>query len=167
VRGAAAVTDLLEAMRQVAAAVTVVTVKEDRDDIGGTVNTFASISLDPPLVMVSLAGYLAEVLLRRDLWAASVLSSTQKAIASRFATPGRPSARLLLAGTPHHRGPLSEALIVDGGVTALEAETTQVIPAGDHTVFLARVLRVDHINPAAHPLLRLRGRYHPALGESG
>ncbi|MFD0658394.1 flavin reductase family protein [Thermocatellispora tengchongensis] len=146
-------------MRQVAAAVTVVTVRDDRDDLGGTVSTFASISLDPPLVMVSLAGYLREVLLRRDLWAASVLSAGQKAMASRFATPGRPSARLLLAGTPHHRGAVGGALIVEGGLTALEAETTQAIPAGDHTIFLARPLAIDYVDATAHPLLRHRSRY--------
>ncbi|GLW06188.1 reductase [Microtetraspora sp. NBRC 13810] len=151
----------LEAMRQVPAAVTVVSVREERDDIGGTVNTFASISLDPPLVLVSLAGYLAEVLLRRDTWAATVLAAGQKAVASRFATPGRPSARLLLAGLPHHRGEASEALIVEGGVAALEAETTQVVPAGDHTVFIARVVRVDYLDETAEPLVRLRGRYRP------
>ncbi|SDQ39787.1 NADH-FMN oxidoreductase RutF, flavin reductase (DIM6/NTAB) family [Thermostaphylospora chromogena] len=153
------VSELRGAMRHVAAAVSVVTVKEDRDDIGGTVNTFTSVSLDPPLVMVSLAGYLAEVLLRRDLWAATVLSAGQKAVASRFATPGRPSARILLAGTPHHRGPMSEALIVGDGVTAVEAETVKAVPAGDHVVFIARALRVDYVNEEAEPLLRLRGRY--------
>ncbi|GAA3140873.1 flavin reductase family protein [Planomonospora alba] len=153
----------VEAMAQVAGAVSVVTVRDERDDVGTTVSTLTSISLDPPLVMVSLAGrgYLNELLLRRDRWAVSVLSAGQKAIASRFAAAGRPGARLLLAGTPHHRGPLSEALVVEGGVTALEAETVQVVPAGDHTVYIARVLGVDYVDPAAAALVRLRGRYRP------
>jgi len=153
------VSELVEAMRQVAAAVSVVTVKEDRDDIGGTVSSFISVSLEPPLVLVSLAGYLAEVLLRRDRWAVSVLSASQAALASRFAISGRPSARLLLAGTPHHRGEASEAFIIEGGMTAMEAETTQVVPAGDHTIFIAALLRVDYVTADAQPLLRFRGRY--------
>lgn len=155
--------EFVEAMAQVPTGVTVVTVKDERDDVGATVGTFASISLDPQLVMVSMenTGYLNELLLRRDRWAASVLSAGQKAIASRFATAGRPGARLLLAGTPHHRGKLSEALIVDGGVTALEAETVRVLPAGDHTLFVARVLAVDYVTPGLAPLVRLRSRYRP------
>ncbi|GGQ02181.1 flavin reductase family protein [Streptosporangium pseudovulgare] len=155
--------EFTEAMAGVATAVTVVTVNDGRDDVGGTVGTFTSVSLDPELVMVSLAntGYLNELLLRRDRWAASVLSAGQKAIASRFATPGRPGARLLLAGTPHHRGELSGALVVEGGVAALEAETTQVVPAGDHTLHIARVLGVSYVEPSLTPLVRLRGRYRP------
>lgn len=96
----------VEAMAQVPTAVTVITVKDEREDVGTTVGTLLSVSLDPQLVMVSMenTGYLNELLLRRDRWAASVLSAGQKAIASRFATAGRPGARLLLAGTPHHRG---------------------------------------------------------------
>ncbi|MFI6507455.1 flavin reductase family protein [Streptosporangium sp. NPDC050855] len=151
----------VEAMAQVVTGVTVVTVKDDRDDVGVTVATFTSVSLDPPLVMVSLdnEGYPNELLLRQDRWAASVLSAGQKAIASRFSTAGRPGARLLLAGTPHHRGRLSEALVVDGGVAALEAETVTVVPAGDHTLFIAKVLGVDYVDASVTPLSRYRGRY--------
>ncbi|MCT9931337.1 flavin reductase family protein [Planotetraspora sp. A-T 1434] len=152
-----------EAMGQVPAGVGVVTVKDGRDDVGTTVATLMSVSLDPPLVLISLGAesYLAEVLLRRDRWAASLLADGQQAIASRFATPGRPSARLLLAGVPHHRGTHSEALVVDGGVTALEVETAQVVPAGDHTLFIGEVLGVDYVDPVKAPLVRLRARYRP------
>ncbi|WP_248958080.1 flavin reductase family protein [Sphaerisporangium perillae] len=153
--------EFTEAMRQLVAGVAVVTVHDERDDIGTTVTTFASLSADPPMVMLSLtsSGYLCEVLLRQDRWAASLLSGTQAVVASRFATPGRPSARLLLAGTPHHRGAQTGAFVIDGGVAALEAETARVIPGGDHTLFLAQVLRVDYVDPALPPLVRMRGRY--------
>lgn len=155
--------EFTEAMAQLAAGVAVVTVRDGRDDLGTTVSALMSVSLEPPLVLVSLAsrGYLNEVLLRQDRWAASLLSSGQAAIASRFATPGRPSARLLLAGVPHHRGESTEALVVEGGVAALEAETTKVIPGGDHTLFLAAVLSIPYIDPTLQPLVRLRGRYRP------
>ncbi|PZG07076.1 flavin reductase family protein [Nonomuraea aridisoli] len=148
-------------MAQLAAGVAVVTVRDGRDDLGATVSALMSVSLEPPLVLVSLAsaGYLNEVFLRQDRWAASLLSSEQAAIASRFATPGRPSARLLVAGTPHHRGEQTGALIIENGVAALEAETTKVISAGDHTLYLATVLSVPYIGSARHPLVRLRGRY--------
>ncbi|MFC4535520.1 flavin reductase family protein [Sphaerisporangium dianthi] len=153
--------EFVEAMRQLAAGVVVVTVRDERDDIGTTVTTFTSLSADPPMVSLSLAsaGYLCEVLLRQDRWAVTLLSGDQAVMASRFATPGRPSARLLLAGTPHHRGRHSGAFVIDGGVAALEAETARVIPGGDHTLFLAQVLDVDYVTPALPPLVRMRGRY--------
>jgi flavin reductase (DIM6/NTAB) family NADH-FMN oxidoreductase RutF len=160
--GASAVSDFTEAMAQLASGVAVVTVRDGRDDVGTTVSALMSVSLEPPLVLVSLGeGYLTEVLLRQDRWAASLLSSGQAAIASRFATPGRPSARLLLANAPHHRGRHSEALVAEGGVAALEAETTQVVPAGDHTIFIAQVLAVPYVTPTLQPLVRLRARYRP------
>ncbi|GII55791.1 reductase [Planotetraspora thailandica] len=155
-----------EAMGQVPAGVGVVTVKDGRDDLGTTVATLLSVSLDPPLVLVSLdsTSYLTEVLLRQDRWAASLLADGQQAIASRFATPGRPSARLLLASTPHHRGEHSEAFVIEGGVTALEVETTRVVPAGDHTLFIGQVLAVAYVDAGKAPLVRLRGRYRPVPG---
>ncbi|GGK71317.1 flavin oxidoreductase [Sphaerisporangium melleum] len=153
--------EFVEAMRQLAAGVVVVTVQDERDDIGTTVTTFTSLSTDPPMVLLSLAssGYLCEVLLRQDRWAATLLSGGQAVVASRFATPGRPSARLLLAGTPHHRGPDTGAFVIDGGVAALEAETARVIPGGDHTLFLAQVVNVDYVTASLPPLVRMRGRY--------
>jgi flavin reductase (DIM6/NTAB) family NADH-FMN oxidoreductase RutF len=159
------VSEFTEAMAQLASGVAVVTVRDGRDDLGTTVSALMSVSLEPPLVLISLAsrGYLNEVLLRQDRWAASLLSSGQAAIASRFATEGRPSARLLLAGTPHHRGPHTDALVVEGGVAALEAETTKVVPAGDHTLFIATVLAVSYVDPTLPPLVRLRARYR-AMG---
>lgn len=155
--------EFTEAMAQLAAGVAVVTVKDDRDDLGVTVSALMSVSVEPPLILASLTsnGYLAEVLLRQDRWAASLLSAGQAAIASRFATAGRPSARHLLAGVPHHRGSHTDALIVEGGVAALEVETSQVVPAGDHTLFIAGVLAVTYVTPSVLPLVRLRGRYRP------
>lgn len=153
--------EFTDAMAQLAAGVSVVTVRDGRDDVGVTVSTLMSVSLDPPLMLVSLGsrGYVNEVLLRQDRWACSLLSSGQAAMASRFAAAGRPSARHLVAGVPHHRGPHSDAIVLDGGVAALEAETTRVVPAGDHTLFVARVLAVDYVAPGLRPLIRLRGRY--------
>ncbi|MEU7740315.1 flavin reductase family protein [Nonomuraea sp. NPDC049158] len=158
--------EFTEAMAQLAAGVAVVTVRDGRDDLGTTVSALMSVSLEPPLILVSLGsgGYLCEVLLRQDRWAASLLSAGQAAIASRFAAAGRPSARHLVAGTAHHRGSHSDALVVEGGVAALEAETTQVVPAGDHTLFVARVLAVPYVTPSLQPLVRLRARYRPMGG---
>lgn len=121
---------------------------------------FTSVSMDPPMLLISVAAasYLCEVLHRQDRWAVSILAMAQRAIAGRFAAEGRPSARLLLGGQPHHRGPRSEALIVEDGMAALECETRLRIPAGDHVLFVAEALGVDYIR-SEEPLVRVNRRY--------
>ncbi len=135
--------------------------KDGRDDLGTTVTGFMSVSIEPPLVLVSVASssYLSEVLYRQDRWAATVLAAAQRALAGRFAAEGRPSARLLIASVPHHRGPHSEALIVEGGLAALECRTVQRIPAGDHVLFVASVTAIDYTQASGEPLIRVNRRY--------
>jgi flavin reductase (DIM6/NTAB) family NADH-FMN oxidoreductase RutF len=153
--------DFTDALATFATGVVVVTVRDGRDDIGTTLTAFASVSLDPPMVVIGVAAesYLCEVLHRCDRWAATVLSADQRAIAGRFAAAGRPSARLLIASVPHHRGPLSDALIVDDALSALECETRRRVPAGDHVLFVADVLSVDYVDPGRPPLIRFNHRY--------
>jgi flavin reductase (DIM6/NTAB) family NADH-FMN oxidoreductase RutF len=141
--------------------VVVLTVRDGRDDLGTTVTSFMSVSMEPPMVLAGVAAdsYLSEVLSRQDRWAATVLSSGQRALAGRFAAEGRPSARLLLASEPHHRGPLSDALILDHGLAALECETRQRIEAGDHHLYVAEVLSADYIARREKPLIRVNRRY--------
>jgi flavin reductase (DIM6/NTAB) family NADH-FMN oxidoreductase RutF len=151
-----------EATRAFATGVTVVTVRDGRDDIGATVTAFAPVSVQPAMVLISMAteSYMSEVLHRRNRWAATLLAVGQRAIAGRFAAAGRPSARLLVAGVPHHRGSLSEALIIDDGVAALECETRHRVAAGDHTLFVAEVSRVDYVSTVMNPLIRYNRRYY-------
>lgn len=153
--------EFTDAVAGFATGVAVLTVRDGRDDLGSTVTAFMSVSPEPPLVLAGVASqsYLSEVLHRRDRWAATVLGAGQRALAGRFAAAGRPGARVLLAAEPHHRGPHSEALIVEGGVAALECETRQRVTAGDHTLFIAEVLAVDHLDPRAAPLVRAHRRY--------
>src|SRR3569833_4228839 len=100
---------------------------------------FSSVSLEPPMVLISVAAesYLTEVLQRCDRWAVTVLSTGQRAIAGRFAAAGRPSARLLIAGVPHHRGAESGALIVGDGRAALECGARRELPGGGRVGVLA------------------------------
>jgi len=136
-------------------------VRDGRDDLGITVTSFMSVSMDPPMVGVGIAAgsYLREVLDRQDRWAATILADDQRALAGRFAAEGRPSARLLIAAAPHHRGPHSGALIIDNGLTALECETRQRIEAGDHTLMVAEILGIDYAATGGHPLIRVNRRY--------
>lgn len=152
---------LAEALASFPTGVTLVMVADGRDDIGTTVSAFCPVSQSPPLVLVSLiaGSYPAEVLGRVDRFAVTMLAAGQRALAGRFAAAGRPGARRLLEGTPHQRGPASGALIPDGGVAALECEAVQRVPAGDHLLVIASVLRVPYVAESGDPLVRFAGRY--------
>jgi flavin reductase (DIM6/NTAB) family NADH-FMN oxidoreductase RutF len=157
--------DLSTALSAWAAGVTLVTIADDRDDIGTTVSAFIPVSLDPPLVAVSLTAgsYPAEVLSRpafpAQRFAVTLLSSAQKVIAGQFAAEGRPSARLILDAVPHVRGKSSGALIPSGGLAALECSVARRVPAGDHLLVIAAVEDVAYVAEAGDPLVRYRGRY--------
>jgi flavin reductase (DIM6/NTAB) family NADH-FMN oxidoreductase RutF len=157
--------DLPAALAAWAAGVTLVTIADDRDDIGTTVSAFLPVSLDPPLVAVSLiaTAYPAEVLSRPSLpaqrFAVTLLSAAQKVIAGQFAAEGRPSARLILDAVPHIRGASSGALIPSGGLAALECSVARRVPAGDHLLVISAVEDVAYVAEDGDPLIRFRGRY--------
>ncbi len=152
------------ALGLVAGAVTLVTIADGRDDVGVTVSAFCPVSIEPPLVLISLLAesYPAELLGRLDRFAVTVLASSQRALAGRFALTGRPGARLLLEDVPHHRGERSGALIPDEGLLALECEAVSRVRAGDHLLVIGLAQSVIAGNESGAPLIRFRGRY-PAL----
>jgi flavin reductase (DIM6/NTAB) family NADH-FMN oxidoreductase RutF len=154
-----------EALSAWAGAVTLVLIADGRDDIGATVSAFCPVSVDPPLVLVSLlaGSYPAEVLGRAEAPAAGfavvLLAAGQRVLAGRFAASGRPGARLILGDVPHRRGAASGALIVEDGLAALECSVEQRIPAGDHLLVIGRVAGVPYVADAGQPLIRFHGRY--------
>ena len=81
-----------------------------------TATAFMSVSLEPPLVMVSVrdGSRMDELLERQPLWAVSLLTESQRQTAGRFAMKGRLSDRLLFQELPHTRGEASGAPLVDG-----------------------------------------------------
>ena len=151
----------LDALAAWPAGVTLLTIADGRDDIGVTVSACCPVSVDPPLVLVSLiaSSYPAEVLSRAAPFALTLLATSQRMLAGRFASAGRPSARVLLDSVPHQRGAESGALIPDGGIAAFECAVTDRIPAGDHLLLVARVVAVPYTTDAGEPLIRFRGRY--------
>jgi len=158
--------DLATAWRQYAAGVALLTVRDDIDDVGTTVSSLMSVSADPPLVAVGLSaeGYPAEVLQSVGRGALSVLGTGQAILASRFASAGRPSARHLLETVPWHRAPVSDAIVLDGALTALDCTVHSVLPTGDHVLVLLRVEGVPVLTESGDPLVRLRGRWTDPTG---
>ncbi|MFJ1703576.1 flavin reductase family protein [Kitasatospora sp. NPDC088346] len=151
------------ALGQLASGVSLVTAHdpEDGEDVGMTATSVLSVSLDPPLVLVSVRtdSRMDELLARVDGWAVSLLAEEQRTLASRFAMKGRLSDRLLFADTPHRRGRWSGAPLVDRALATLECRTEQRVEAGDHVLVIARVLEATVPGPSERPLLYFRGGY--------
>lgn len=156
------------ALSRFAAGVTVITACQEpdfegapRDAVGMTATAFMSVSLEPPLVMVSLRqqSRMREVLTERPLWAVSLLAESQRHVAGRFAIPGRVSDRLMFADIPHSYGPATGAPVVGGALAVVECRTHSTVEAGDHTLVIGEVLSVDLPSPSGMPLIHFRGRY--------
>ncbi|QMU79984.1 flavin reductase family protein [Streptacidiphilus sp. PB12-B1b] len=131
------------------------------EDIGMTATAFLSVSLEPPLVLVSVRedSRMEETLSRVDHWAVSVLAAEQRVTAARFAMKGRVSDRLLFAELPHERGAASGAPLATGALATVECRTEQRIPAGDHVLLIGRVLSARIAGPENGPLMHFRGQY--------
>ncbi|GGS18490.1 reductase [Streptomyces aureoverticillatus] len=160
------------AMSRLAAGVVLVTAREPSldpddpnapvgEDVGMTATAFLSVSLDPPLVMVSLreGSRMDDLLAEQPLWAVSVLSESQRHIAGRFAMKGRISDRLLFDDIPYVRGDTAGAPLVGGALATLECRTEQTVTAGDHTLVIGRVLTAELPSADGGPLLYFKGRY--------
>jgi len=156
------------ALAQYAAGVCLLTVRDGIDDVGTTVTSVMSVSVDPPLVAVGLTagGYPAEVLAEVGRCGLTVLGAQHAIVASRFSSAGRPSARHLLGSVPWTRAAGSEAIVLDDGPAALDCRLVRLVEAGDHVLALLLVEDVAALNPAVAPLLRLRGRYVDETGSA-
>ncbi|KOG34344.1 flavin reductase family protein [Streptomyces varsoviensis] len=154
------------ALARLAAGVVLVTAHDPEDgprgeDVGMTATAFMSVSLDPPLVMVSVRNEsrMDDILERQPLWGVSVLSQSQRHIAGRFAMKGRVSDRLLFEDIPYERGAETGAPLVGGALSVLQCRTEQRVTAGDHTLVIGRVLTAANPSAEGGPLLYFRGKY--------
>ncbi|EFL16600.1 flavin reductase family protein [Streptomyces sp. C] len=157
------------AMSRLAAGVCLITAHEPPltadgprgEDVGMTATAFMSVSLDPPLVLVSVreGSRMDDLLAEQPLWAVSLLADNQLQVAGRFSMKGRISDRLLFEGLPCLRGALSGAPLLTGSLATLECRTESRVTAGDHTLVIGRVLGAGLPVPDAPPLTYFRGRY--------
>lgn len=136
--------------------VTIVTTKAaDGGPAGFTANAFASVSLEPPLalVCVDLAANSLPALEDAGVFVVNVLHAGQEALARRFATPGVHRFHDV-DFEPWETG----APVLGGCMANFECETHQAFDAGDHRIFIGRIIKV-HMDPDHAPLVFLKGDY--------
>ena len=143
-------------MRRFPAPVAVVTTQVDVERFGLTVGSLVSLSLDPPLVGISIGKDSSshEPIRRAGGWAASLLGADQIAIAQHFARSGIPPVALWIGVDVRDgaRGPL-----VDGAIGWIDCRTVSEHDVGDHTIFVGEV--VDARTREGIPLLYFRSGY--------
>jgi flavin reductase (DIM6/NTAB) family NADH-FMN oxidoreductase RutF len=120
-----------------------------------TVNSFASLSLDPPLILFSL-GKTANILAhfqQAQCFAVNILAHSQESLSNTFTRPSTASWDAL----PYTEGANGCALFADA-LAQLECSRYAEVDGGDHRTFLGQVTQM-HLGPPADPLLFYRGRY--------
>jgi flavin reductase (DIM6/NTAB) family NADH-FMN oxidoreductase RutF len=122
--------------------VTVITTRTpDGRREGLTANSFAALSLDPPLVLWSL-GSAAKSLpsfQRAGMFVINVLSAHQADLSHRFATPREDK----FEGVETVAG-LGGCPLLPGALACFECETHQTLETGDHLLFIGRVMRFGY-----------------------
>lgn len=137
------------------------TARADGEPVGLTVNSFTSVSLAPPLVLVCVhhGSRVLEPLLGAGRFAVNVLAAGQRELSTRFAT-NRTCALAWetgAAGVP----------LIPGALAVFECELSRVFDGGDHRILVGRVLHLAAGEGA--PLVRYGSAYRdlepdPAAG---
>lgn len=143
-----------------ATGVTVVTTYDGDRPWGTTVNSFSSVSLRPPLVMIAFdrGRRIMPALRATARYAVNILGEDQQSLSDCFSgAPVKPD-RDGFCGAAWHPG-ATGLPILDASIASLECTIVDIHPAGDHDLLIARVDAVG--NEAQHPLplLYYRGRY--------
>jgi 4-hydroxyphenylacetate 3-hydroxylase, reductase component len=132
------------------------TVTASGEMVGNTASSFNSVSLDPPLVLWSLArnAYSFETYMAAKYFAVNVLREGQDDLSARFSKSSGDKWRSIdyevwETGCP----------ILPSALAIFECRKLYTYDGGDHAIFVGEVLKFDH-DPKGKPLVFWRGGYH-------
>ena len=138
-----------------ATVVTVITTRQpDGTPRGFTANSFTSVSLDPPLLLVCLAktAHSADVFAEAPHFAVNILAEDQKAVSGLFASR-TPDKFQNCAWTPGH----ADVPLLDGALAQFVCANHQLVDAGDHLIQIGRI--ETFATNEGQPLGYFRGNY--------
>ena len=129
---------------------------------GITVNSFTSVSLDPPLLLwcMDRRSRRHDIFVKAAGFTVSILGTDHKEVSSRLARPGEHA----LDGIALIETELGPPALADS-LAVFECAVEKMMEAGDHTILLGRVLRFSCPSASA-PLVYFRGKYS-ALDQNG
>ena len=142
-----------------ATGVTIITVDLEGEVHGMTANAFASVSLDPMLVLVCVdhSTRTHAHLHAKKRFGVNVLSEQQRAISEYYARPERTHENAEAEAGARFDRTAHGTPILNGSLAYLECRLHSAQLAGDHTIFIAEVENV--VIREGEPLLFFRGRY--------
>ena len=143
---------LRDAAGQFASGVTVITVAAEDATHGMTANSFISVSLEPPLLLVSVANRarILSLIAHTGSFGISVLAEQQRAVSQQFSGRGTAGLQVplsVLGGVP----------VVPDAIASFACRLHSQFPGGDHTLILGEVLELHR--HTGDPLLFFGGYY--------
>lgn len=156
---------LRKAFGAFATGVTVVTTG-DPVPHGMTANSFASVSLDPPLVLVCVDrdAVMHRAMSASRVFGVSILAVRQEDVARHFANRRRPLGMAQFEDLDWSPGPSTGAPMIEGANAHIECEVWRAHEGGDHTIFIGRVLSLER--PAQDDaLLFVSGKFRRPIPE--
>ena len=144
------------ALGQFATGVCVVTTQTPVGGFDGmTVNSFSSVSLDPPLVLWSIqnSSERFNAFHQAERFAISVLGQDQEALSNQYAQKGDG-----LLEDAHYELSQAGLPIIQGALATFECQQWAQYPGGDHTIIVGEVLQFNCVDKAK-PLLFYAGNY--------
>jgi len=148
---------LKQAMRIFPQGVTVATMTGPNGPTGLTVSSFTSISLEPPLVLISIAkgSAIHDLFREAKAYAINFLADDQKSVSDTFA--GRTRATDRFEGLRLSKG-VTGSPIIDGVRVAIECRAWQVYEGGDHSILVGEVVSAKTFN-TKRPLVYYSQQY--------
>jgi flavin reductase (DIM6/NTAB) family NADH-FMN oxidoreductase RutF len=153
--------DFKKVMASFAASVTVVTTVDDAGKLVGlTATAFSSLSMEPPLCLVCVdkRGASHDAIEANRRFAVSILASEQTELSNRFASRREDK----FDGVAWRAGASTGCPLLDGAIATMECELIDVLPGGDHSIFVGKLVSTSVSEGA--PLLYFRGGYRTLAG---
>ena len=134
--------------------ITVVCVKKNNIIYGKTINSFNSLSLDPPMVLFSIGNYSSSIkqFSQTKFLSINILSKKQKKLSENFASksPKLDNINFIMGN--------NKTVILPGCIANLECELTDKIKKGDHIIFVCKILELQS-NDKLKPLVYFNSKY--------
>jgi len=134
--------------------ITIVCVKNNNEVYGKTVNSFNSLSLNPPMVLFSLGNYSSSIkqFSKAKFLSINILSNKQKKLSDNFSlsTPKLENINFIKGK--------NKTVIIPDCIANLECKLTDKIKKGDHTIFICQILELQS-NDKLKPLLYFNSKY--------
>lgn len=139
--------------------VVIVSARTGSHDHAMTVNSFTTVSLEPPLVLfcVERDARFHDAVAVTGHFGVSILAAQHRSVATWLSTPGRPLIGQL-DQIPHEHSP-NGCPLIGGALAHLEAQITDVHPAGDHSIVVGLVTHLAMPDDPAPPLVYVRSGY--------